>query len=230
TETGLVKRLGFDPAMPRFSGLVALDTGSFRCGGLVRNRTSPSLQSLRDRGVAGRPLQRQQVLLERRERSFFAGGRPSGRGGPRRLTGARKRRLLVIASRLPHALMRGNRDAPRASRAWRLSLQEGDPARKAHQPRIRQDRGVIVVCGEALIDMVVGDDGTRRQAPGGGPLNTARALARLRVPTALLGPFSEDQLRRLLADRLASAGARPPHACLSLDATSIVAPLVGTGG
>jgi len=62
---------------------------------------------------------------------------------------------------------------------------------------------VIVVCGEALIDMVVSGDGTRRPAPGGGPFNAARALARIGVPTAFLGHFSEDQLGRMLADRLA---------------------------
>ena len=136
----------------------------------------------------------------------------------------------MIASRLPHALMRGNRDAPRASRAWRLSLQEGDPARKAHQPRIRQDRGVIVVCGEALIDMVVGDHGTRRQAPGGGPFNTARALARLRVPTAFLGHFSEDQLGRLLADRLASDGASLALASFGPEPTTIAVANIGKDG
>jgi len=38
---------------------------------------------------------------------------------------------------------------------------------------MRRDRAVIVVCGEALIDMVLSADGTRRAAPGGGPFNTA---------------------------------------------------------
>ena len=39
---------------------------------------------------------------------------------------------------------------------------------------------VIVVCGEALIDVINNGDGTQRAAPGGGPFNTARALARHR--------------------------------------------------
>ncbi len=55
--------------------------------------------------------------------------------------------------------------------------------------------------------MVLSADGTRRPAPGGGPFNTARALARLGVPTAFLGHFSEDELGHLLADRLAADGA-----------------------
>ena len=38
---------------------------------------------------------------------------------------------------------------------------------------------MIVVCGEALIDQIHNGDGTQRAAPGGGPFNTARALARL---------------------------------------------------
>jgi fructokinase len=66
---------------------------------------------------------------------------------------------------------------------------------------------VIVVCGEALIDMVISGDGTRHPAPGGGPFNTARALARLEVPTAFLGHFSTDDFGVLLADRLAAEGA-----------------------
>src|SRR5438105_108369 len=71
----------------------------------------------------------------------------------------------------------------------------------------KKAREVIVVCGEALIDMVLGADGTRRPAPGGGPFNTARALARLGVPTAFPGHFSDDRFGRLLSDRLAADGA-----------------------
>jgi SPW repeat-containing protein len=48
---------------------------------------------------------------------------------------------------------------------------------------------VIVGCGEALIDMSPNEDGTHRAAPGGGPFNTARALAPLEVPTAFLSPW-----------------------------------------
>src|SRR5437660_1552280 len=78
---------------------------------------------------------------------------------------------------------------------WRpLAVRARRCRNKPCHPRIRRDRAVIVVCGEALIDMVVSRDGTRRPAPGGGPFNTARALARLGVPTAFLGHFSEDQL------------------------------------
>jgi len=66
---------------------------------------------------------------------------------------------------------------------------------------------VIVVCGEALIDVVTRGDGTQRATPGGGPFNTARALARLGVPTAFLGHLSDDEFGRELARLLVSDGA-----------------------
>jgi fructokinase len=57
---------------------------------------------------------------------------------------------------------------------------------------------LIVVCGEALIDRIAPYD-----SPGGGPFTTARALARLGIPTQFLGRLSTDafgqQLRALLA-------------------------------
>jgi fructokinase len=65
---------------------------------------------------------------------------------------------------------------------------------------------VIVVCGEALIDMVPAGDGTLRPMPGGGPFNTARSLGRLGVPTAFLGRLSTDPFGRLLANKLVEDG------------------------
>jgi sugar/nucleoside kinase (ribokinase family) len=38
---------------------------------------------------------------------------------------------------------------------------------------------VILVAGEALIDLLVSADGAITAVPGGGPFNVARALARL---------------------------------------------------
>ncbi len=49
---------------------------------------------------------------------------------------------------------------------------------------------MIVVCGEALIDIVDAGDGSLRPMPGGGPFNTALALARLEVPASILGRLS----------------------------------------
>ena len=89
---------------------------------------------------------------------------------------------------------------------------------------------MIVVCGEALIDMVVSADGTRRAAPGGGPFTTARALARLGVPTAFLGHFSEDQLGHLLADQLKSDGASLALASFGPEPTTIAVANAGKDG
>ncbi|GAC1508674.1 MAG: carbohydrate kinase [Candidatus Dormibacteraceae bacterium] len=65
---------------------------------------------------------------------------------------------------------------------------------------------MILVCGEALIDLLENGDGTQRRAAGGGPFNTARALARLGIPTAFLGHLSTDSFGRELAGLLKSDG------------------------
>jgi fructokinase len=89
---------------------------------------------------------------------------------------------------------------------------------------------VIVVCGEALIDMVVDGDGSRTPSPGGGPFNAARALARLEVPTAFLGRFSQDEYGRLLSDRLAADGGSLALASFGPEPTTIAVARVGEHG
>ena len=66
---------------------------------------------------------------------------------------------------------------------------------------------MIVVCGEALIDIIPAGDETRRPVPGGGPFNTARSLARLGAPTSFLGRLSTDAFGSALARELAADGA-----------------------
>jgi fructokinase len=61
---------------------------------------------------------------------------------------------------------------------------------------------MVVVCGEALIDRVTGG----ADSPGGGPLNTARALARLGIPTQFLGHLSRDPYGEQLRDLLLADG------------------------
>lgn len=63
----------------------------------------------------------------------------------------------------------------------------------------------IVVAGEALIDLVPGDDGRLTALPGGSPFNVAIGLGRLGVSTGYLGPLSDDGFGDLLAARLADA-------------------------
>src|SRR5688572_9319300 len=65
---------------------------------------------------------------------------------------------------------------------------------------------MIVVAGEALIDLAPAPDGASFVAhPGGGPFNTAIALGRLATPVAYLGRLSADGFGRLLRQRLVAA-------------------------
>jgi fructokinase len=64
---------------------------------------------------------------------------------------------------------------------------------------------VIIVGGEALVDLVE-DGGARRAVAGGGPFNTAVALGRLDVPVAFLGAISRDTYGAMLYELMAEAG------------------------
>jgi fructokinase len=64
---------------------------------------------------------------------------------------------------------------------------------------------MIVVCGEALIDLIA-TDGRIEPMPGGGPFNTAVALGRLGVPVGFLSALSTDSYGRLLERTLAESG------------------------
>jgi fructokinase len=89
---------------------------------------------------------------------------------------------------------------------------------------------LIVVCGEALIDLVDNGDGTQRSTPGGGPYNTARGLARLGVPTAFLGRLSDDAFGRELADCLAKDGVSLELASIGSEPTTIAAAVLDPDG
>ncbi len=67
---------------------------------------------------------------------------------------------------------------------------------------------VIVVCGEALIDLTSSrsEPGRFDAHPGGGPCNTAVGLGRLGVPTGFLGRLSKDRFGDALREHLRSAG------------------------
>lgn len=65
---------------------------------------------------------------------------------------------------------------------------------------------MIVVCGEALIDLVPLPSGAGYAArPGGSPANVAVGLGRLGVPVALLSRLAADPFGRLLAAHVESA-------------------------
>ena len=65
---------------------------------------------------------------------------------------------------------------------------------------------MIVVAGEALVDLIVRADGGIVAVPGGGPYNAARAVARLGVPVAWLGGLSSDRFGRELEAGLLADG------------------------
>jgi fructokinase len=71
---------------------------------------------------------------------------------------------------------------------------------------------MILVAGEALLDLVV-SDGAILPSPGGGPYNTARALGRLGASVGFLGRLSRDYFGSMLTRVLADSG-------VSLDYTS----------
>lgn len=65
---------------------------------------------------------------------------------------------------------------------------------------------MIVVAGEALVDLIVGPDGGLAANPGGGPYNTARTIARLGQPVTFLGRISSDRFGRDLRANLRRDG------------------------
>lgn len=65
---------------------------------------------------------------------------------------------------------------------------------------------MIVVAGECLVDLIVDVDGGVVAAPGGGPYNTARGVARLGGECAFLGHVSNDRFGRLLRRTLVADG------------------------
>jgi len=66
---------------------------------------------------------------------------------------------------------------------------------------------VIVVAGEALIDVVVDADGDASETPGGSPLNVAVGLARLDVPATLISQVGHDERGGLVVQHVTGSGA-----------------------
>lgn len=65
---------------------------------------------------------------------------------------------------------------------------------------------MIIVAGEALIDLIVHPDGRLGAVPGGGPYNTARTIGRLGGQVAFLGRLSTDRFGALLRSGLEADG------------------------
>ncbi len=65
---------------------------------------------------------------------------------------------------------------------------------------------MIVVAGEALVDLIPTPAGDLGIHPGGGPFNTARWLGRLGADVGFLGAIAADPLGQRLRDQLVAAG------------------------
>ncbi|NND73613.1 MAG: carbohydrate kinase [Ilumatobacter sp.] len=65
---------------------------------------------------------------------------------------------------------------------------------------------MLLVVGEALVDLVIAPDGSVESALGGAPFNAARAAALLGADVEFCGVLSHDRFGTLLADRLEADG------------------------
>jgi fructokinase len=91
---------------------------------------------------------------------------------------------------------------------------------------------MIIVCGEALVDMVPGQCGSEQgylPRPGGSPCNVAIGLARLGVPTGFLSRLSTDVFGRLLRDHLERNGVDTRYVSSGSEPTTLAFVHVGQG-
>jgi fructokinase len=89
---------------------------------------------------------------------------------------------------------------------------------------------MIVVAGEALIDVVVDRDGDSSETPGGSPLNVAVGLARLDVPTTLISQVGHDERGGLVVQHVTSSGAEIVAVPTSTGRTSVATAHLDDGG
>jgi fructokinase len=88
---------------------------------------------------------------------------------------------------------------------------------------------VIVVVGEALVDVVVSPEGGVTRRPGGSPLNVAVGLARLGEDTGLLTRVGDDDDGDLVREHLAASNVRLLEAGVA-DATGVAAARLTAAG
>ena len=85
----------------------------------------------------------------------------------------------------------------------------------------------IWVCGEALIDRIT-SDGQVKEIPGGGPANTAHALARLELESEFIGGLSSDRYGEMMRAEFVAAGVglhfTPTHELPTCTANVTIAP------
>jgi fructokinase len=82
---------------------------------------------------------------------------------------------------------------------------------------------VIVVAGEALVDLVIRPDGAVTATLGGAPFNTARAIGRLGGEVSFVGALSTDRFGGLLTARLVEDHVDLSHAVRVDEPTTLAA-------
>src|SRR5687767_12326544 len=103
------------------------------------------------------------------------------------------------------------------------------PPSPAHDSNWPSGLAMILVCGEALIDLFVGEPSDSQLATeavaGGSPFNVAVGLARLGRSTAFLSTLSDDAFGTFLAARLAGGGVSDTYLrrCAERTTLSVVA-------
>ena len=83
-------------------------------------------------------------------------------------------------------------------------------------------RPKAVIAGEALIDLIIGQDGSVTPAAGGGQYNAARAMARLGGDVHFLGRISDDWFGKLLRAKLEQDGVGTALVVDTEDPTTLV--------
>ena len=88
----------------------------------------------------------------------------------------------------------------------------------------------FLVCGEALIDLIKQQDSSWIAHNGGGPMNTAKALAQLELPTQFLGRISKDNFGQNLLTELVSYDVGVKHVVAAPEPTSLAVVEVDSSG
>lgn len=89
---------------------------------------------------------------------------------------------------------------------------------------------IALVVGEAIVDVVEGPDGVRREHPGGSAANTAVALARLGRTVRLVTAYAADDHGRMLAEHLEDNGVGLGSDPLVLDRTATAVATLSESG
>ena len=89
---------------------------------------------------------------------------------------------------------------------------------------------MIVVAGEALIDLIVDPEGGLQAVPGGGPYNAARTLGRLGADCTFLGVLADDHFGEILRSELSAASVQLGCPIATTAPTTLAVAQLGSDG